>query len=736
MKSVAGEIDPSLRELDPDAFRQEQLWAFRRYLEGKAAERPVLIVIDDIHRSGAETLDLLGALMARVVDVPLMLALAGRPEDWLARFPGSTTVRLAPLSPADSDALVRALMPSGLAGPSGPAPGGEVASLVERGAGNPLYLRELVAVVCARGWASASLPPTLQAILAARLDALPPDQKGAIQRVSVLGDMAVEEQVAALGLSAPDAALRSLVAAGLLRQRPDACYEVAHPLLREVAYETLPRRVRGELHRRAAQAVDDPVQRARQLERAAGYLPDDEGVQREAADALRDAGLGLLRGYRLNDGIALLQQAVAHGERTTSVLLRLASTLANAGRGDEASEVLGKLDERGLSDEEAAERAHIEPVIQMFRTPEDAVAGLRRSAERWAAVGRKDKEGWAWSNMGVALFNSGHMAEAADALERSLGLFEESGEQQGRLAAQSFLALIRPEDPRVTDWLGDALRHAEAAGDRTGQANARILLAWHHTFRSYMGGPADTATADGYAARATEMAADLHFSEFELHGLCLRARFARFTGRIDDAQAFCAGARRVEMPDDTGVAVLTTGVGFMVDLAVEPTTPLLETVFSPDPVAWVGHLTASEGLVLAGRFDEAQEILSDDRTLPAMSSLEGMTRGLLRAICLTIGGRPAEARAYAESAVASAAAVRARPAQQTAYALLAEIETTAGDRAAGEALLAQVGDTSPDSVAGVLALRARAALGEEGAVSELMAAADKLAAPGLVLGMV
>src|SRR5947207_5514095 len=180
VKSVAGELDPSLRELDPEAFRQEQLWAFRRYLESKAAEQPVLIVIDDIHRSGDETLELLGALMARVVDVPVMPALVGRPEpgDWLVRFPGSTTVRLSPLSPADSEALVTAPVPSGA------EPGAEIASLVARGTGNPLYLRELVAVVCANGGAAASLPPTLQAILAARLDALPPDQKGAIQRVS------------------------------------------------------------------------------------------------------------------------------------------------------------------------------------------------------------------------------------------------------------------------------------------------------------------------------------------------------------------------------------------------------------------------------------------------------------------------------------------------------------------------------------------------------------------------
>src|SRR5207248_2452948 len=253
VNSVAGEIDPSLHELDPEAFRQEQLWAYRRYIESKAVEQPVLIVIDDIHRSGDETLELLGALMARVVEVPVMLALVGRPDDWMSRFPGSTTVRLAPLSSADSAALVTALLPAGA------EPGEVTTSLVERGTGNPLYLRELVAVVCTTSGVAASLPPTLQAILAARLDALPPDQKGAIQRVSVLGDAAMEDQVAVLGLTEPGAALRSLVAAGLLRQRQDECYEVADPLLREVAYETLPRQVRGEWHRRAAQALDDEV---------------------------------------------------------------------------------------------------------------------------------------------------------------------------------------------------------------------------------------------------------------------------------------------------------------------------------------------------------------------------------------------------------------------------------------------------------------------------------------------
>src|SRR5262249_7119347 len=155
-------------------------------------------------------------------------------------------------------------------------------------------------------------------------------------------------------------------------------------------------------------------------------------------------------------------------------------------------------------------------------------------------------------------------------------------------------------------------------------ANVRILLAWHHTFRSYLGGPVDIATAYGYAQRAAEMAADLHFPEFELHGHCLRARFARLTGRIQDAQTFIAAARRVETPQEGGVALLMKGVGFMVDVAVDPTTPTPEAVHSPDPVAWMGYLTAAEALVLGGRIDEAIQLISDEHMLPGMAALEGM----------------------------------------------------------------------------------------------------------------
>jgi len=731
VKSVAGDIDPSLYDLDPESFRQEQLWAYRRYLESKAAEQPVLIVIDDIHRSGDETLELLGALMARVVEVPVMLALVGRPAEWLARFPGSTTVRLAPLSPSDSAALVNALLPAGA------EPGPDVSSLVERGTGNQLYLRELVAVVCATSGAAASLPPTLQAILAARLDALPADQKGALQRVSVLGDVAMEDQVAMLGLVNPSAALRSLVAAGLLHQRQDECYEVADPLLREVAYETLPRQVRGEWHRRAAQAVDDAVQRARQLERAAGYLPDDEGVQREAADALRDAGLHLLDRYRLNDGTALLKQAVAHGERDPGLLLRLASALTNNGRGEEGMAVLSHLDDAELTPYQVAERGNIEAVSHMFREPASSLEALEAAAGRWAELQEPVKEGWAWSNRGVALFNSGQMAEASENLERAIELFAAHGELNGKLAAQSFLALIRPDDPRVSDWLEEGLRRAEDLGDRSGQANSMILLAWHHTFKAHLGGRQQFAVAEEYADRGGRLAEDLGFHEFHAHGLCLGAVARRFTGRIDEAAELAHRATDVPVEAGSAVEELVKAVGFLAGAARDPKAPEPVLLASNDPVVWVGWLLVVEAILLAGRVDDAQVLIDGIEDLPGLGgAIDTMTRNLIVGLGLLMIGRPEEAAPMLRECLASARAVRSHSMMQAAHALLAEAHARTGapDEAARE--LEKAGEPELDGICGALVLRARTALGngDGDAAAALRATAEKLGAPGLLLG--
>jgi class 3 adenylate cyclase len=275
VQAFGGDIDPTLRSLDHSAMQAEQAWAFRKLLLEKAEDQPLVIVIDDIHRSGDQTLEVLQKLATRVVEVPLLLVLAGRPEpgDWLSSFPSATTVRLSPLGTNDARALADALVPDLPLGAEA------AASLVERSGGNPLYLRELVNVVRAQGGLVAkegehdlaggvALPPSLRAVLAARLDALPVDDKAALQHVAVLGDAAREDHVHALGLENAGAALTSLVRAGLLRFTGDGRFDIIDPLLREVAYETLPRLARGTRHRQAAHVADNAVEAARHLDRA------------------------------------------------------------------------------------------------------------------------------------------------------------------------------------------------------------------------------------------------------------------------------------------------------------------------------------------------------------------------------------------------------------------------------------------------------------------------------------
>src|SRR5207253_381835 len=104
-------------------------------------------------------------------------------------------------------------------------------AMVERSGGNPLYLRELAAMVRRQGGVVA-LPPTLQAILAARLDSLAPLEKAAIQHVAVIGEATTRSEVEALGPDGVGPALGRLVANGLLRHSPDGSYDVLDPLLR------------------------------------------------------------------------------------------------------------------------------------------------------------------------------------------------------------------------------------------------------------------------------------------------------------------------------------------------------------------------------------------------------------------------------------------------------------------------------------------------------------------------
>jgi class 3 adenylate cyclase/tetratricopeptide (TPR) repeat protein len=748
VRSASGNVESSLSSVDPGSLRQEQLWAFRRLLHEKSDGGPVLVVIDDMHRSGDQTLELLSELAGRVDDVPLLTVLVGRsePVEWLGRFHGATRLPLGPLSREDSAALASSFVSEK------PLSASTVDFLVDRANGNPLYLRELNEMLRVRGLLvedggemhlggldgggsqpavtahaalSASVPATLQALLAARLDALDPEHKLVVQHVAVVGEPATDEQVAALGHSDATSALRHLADLGLLRQGHDGRYDTVDPMLREVAYETLPRHVRGELHRKAAQTAVGAEERARHLDRAANYLADDETAITEAADALADAGMDLIAASRVLDGLRVLERAVARGCRRTSALLELARTQAVCGRQDDARETLALIEDDPDDPSIAVERDHTAAGTRMFTDPDIALPGLLEAAAQWRAMGNLEKEAWATANAGVAYFYSSRMEEAASSLERSLGLFEEIGDENGIVSTSSFLCLARPTDRRVPGWLDHALEFAEKAGDRSKEMTVLTTLAWHHFFRSFYGNPQEMADAAAYASRMAELAEELGANDLAVHGLSLLALMSRLTGRFEEASGHIAALERVARLSNQNDRWFAWAVTFSVTVArgAWGVTPPFPPEGSADPVAAMAALVVEAELGLAGRVEEAYARF--ERTHRPDLGPIGDVGSLLNAVSLVLAGRPADALVWADRCARAAVALDAPPAAQAAAALRAEIT---GDL---DALPPAPGRA--EGLSDVLVLRARASHGNAPAAAALEEAIGRLSMPGLAM---
>jgi class 3 adenylate cyclase/tetratricopeptide (TPR) repeat protein len=743
VRSIAGELHPSLRGIDPAAFQKEQAWALRQLVQSRAVEKPVLVVIDDIHRSGDKVLDLLGEMFRRGAEVPVLLVLVGRPEpsDWLSRFPAATTVRLGPIAPADAIALADAMLPDA------PLNRETASTLARQAGGNPLAVRELVRMVSDQGGLvkrgdafclveGLALPPTLHAIVAARLDALPPAEKMALQQVAVLGDAVTEDEVAALFEGDATEALRGLVSAGLLhrtRRDCDTCYEVADPLLQEVAYETLPRHVRGQSHQAAAAAATSAVDRARHLERAAAYLPDDGALREQAASATATAGVDLLDAFRLTDGVQLMQRAIELGHREPNSLLRLARGLNEQQRVDELWDVLDLIPDETDDPAVGAEKVHLAGMAMTFRDPAAGLPGLEEAARRWSALGNTHKYAWAIANRGVALFFLGRNREAEDALREGLAVFVEIGDRDGQMAAYRFLALVRPNDPHAHEWVTQSLQRAEEVGDRTAQVNSYNSLAWHHFLRSRLGGVDDTVELRHYIDRLVETARELGMHEMEAHGLAMRANVARLQGRVDDACRAGADALALSLTDPVSLA-LVQAAAFSADRArgIATEEPALD-LHSVDPVTLMCAYLVREQLILDGRPDGTLRAMEAIDLRPGTSELEGVIGGFGRALSLVVLGRHAVARRDAEWAIAAADALDAPLAVAAGRALLAEVVLVVdGDRANATRLL----DEAPPVTGGLahlLVLRARALLGDAAAGRDLHDTAAALRMPGLAL---
>jgi class 3 adenylate cyclase/tetratricopeptide (TPR) repeat protein/O6-methylguanine-DNA--protein-cysteine methyltransferase len=411
---------------DGTAPPEELFWAVRRLFEQLAASRPLLVVLEDVHWAEPTLLDLVEHVSRWSRDAPILILCVARKEllEERPQWEG-TRVRLEPLSSGEATQLLEALDGDGILSPDLRARVAEVAQ------GNPLYTEQLVAMLAEEARAALELvplPPTIQALLAARLDRLDRDERHVLERAAVVGKEFWPGAVAALdgGSDALGTTLLGLVRRDLVEPAVSSIagedgFRFRHALIRDVTYAGIPKRTRAELH-----------------ERFAGWV--------EVHDAREElVGYHLEQAYRYRDELG----AIDDGARAL---------------GERAGELLTRAGRRALA------RDDVPAAVNLL---ERGVALLPRTS---------DTRGFILLDIAVALMRSGAFAAAEGALEEALDLSRAEGDRRLELRTlieREFFRIFTNADAsadEITRIAEEAIPALEALGDDAGVAKAWHLL--------------------------------------------------------------------------------------------------------------------------------------------------------------------------------------------------------------------------------------------------------------------
>jgi class 3 adenylate cyclase len=436
---------------------EETFWAIRRVLETLAAGHPVVVCIEDVHWAQPTFLDLLEYVVGWSTGAPILLLCLARPEllDARPRW-GGRSVTLEPLTERESEELLGELSAEW------PVPADALPAIAEAAEGNPLFVEQMVAMLAETG--AADVPPTIQALLAARLDQLEPLERALLERAAVAGREFTRGAVAELSPEQErehvSGTLLSLVRKELVRPQASALagddgFRFRHALIRDAAYAEIPKETRAAVH---AQFADWLTARAAEDELVAYHL---EQAHRCRAD------LGLPDGDTAERAARLLVAAGrrAYGrEDMPAVANLLERALALVDLGEERAEllrVLGSARWRAgdLGGAASATDAAIELAVQTGDLREEWYARLDRAARIKIQHGA-----------------DGALGEvAADAVRVFTGL----GDDRGLARAWRRLAIVSMSDWRFSDAAAEAeraLEHARRANDASENAGLADTL--------------------------------------------------------------------------------------------------------------------------------------------------------------------------------------------------------------------------------------------------------------------
>lgn len=621
-----------------DDAREEALVAWRRLFELISSKAPLVLVLDDLHWADDTVLAFVDELVTYAAS-PLLVLATARPE-LLDRAPGRgsadprrETVSLAPLTDDETLRLVRSL-----------ASDVELAderreALLRRAAGNPLYAEEFVRMG-ADGDPDAALPESLQALIAARLDALASEETELLQDAAVLG-----QAFSAGALSHVSGAPSERVGEVLetLRRREfvhqsstsaladETEHAFRHPLIREVAYGRIPRARRAQGHLLAAEWIETlPADRAearaellahhyvqaldyaRRSGGDVGDLPD------RAARALREAGDRARAVHAIEMAAEHYRQALdlVTGERERGELgLALAETLLRAGEVAAA--------QIGLDEVIALARAGTDPAllaraalakggvgVSVF-DPDDELVALLNEALTALGDAQPALRARLLARLAIEVFYVPPPAHREELSERAVALAREAGEADALFDALNAR--------RVTLWSPDRLDErlavsrelvdlAEASGDRERSLLSRTWL----VLDLVEGGDLDAARAeiDAYA----RLAEPLGIPAYSWWVPAWRAMLAEVEGRFDDARALAYEAQEIgSRSGDVNAGIYAGLVRWVADMEQgrdhEHWFPVIDEGIARGISAFQCGLASQ--LALAGRVEDARKALAE-----------------------------------------------------------------------------------------------------------------------------
>jgi tetratricopeptide (TPR) repeat protein len=645
--------------------------AFRRLLEQAAADRPLLVVFDDVHWGEPALLELIEHVAAMSRGAPLLVLCLGRPElldrrpAWSGGLLNATTVLLEPLSAEETEELIEAL---------GTHFDADLAAKIRDAAeGNPLFVEEMAAMV-EEGNGDVAVPPSVQALLAARLDQLDGDERGVLERGAVEGQVFHRGVVEALGAADVSPRLSALVRKELVRPEApqfagDDAYRFRHILIRDAAYDALPKATRAELHERFALWLE---------EHGADLVERDEII-----------GYHLEQAYRYRAELGPVDDAArALATRAADRLSAGAETARLRGDFRAAAALLARGAE--LLPEDTAARIDLEllEVRNLFDSGEFDRARLLLERASGAAEARDDRRLQALVRLESLIL--GTLVGGADsvfgpsALEEPVATLEQLGDEVGLAKALAYLGRIR-------FYTGDCAGAGEAYGRAIELARRHGLRRderdwWEWAAAAKFYGPAPVGEALAYVDEL--LVADMRSGITPPDAHLIKAALLAMQGELEAARALVEQAAPVAREFGIVPAGMIGMAGGHVELlagAPEAAAELLRE--SWDRYGEIGETgfrstvgtQLAQALVAAGHYAEAEQVLGEVDTFVAPDDFDPQARGRwVRALILAQRGEVEEAERLAREAVEIVDQTDYLEIKADAYVALATVLETAG----------------------------------------------------------